>query len=484
MSFVGESERDNTEGEQVGRRGYMKLTSAVVGGSSVSATQIGRILGTTHYGIRFGRVVDAVTDLGCDPNGNQDVSSKIESALDGSTLVEFPAGTYHWGDSISLHTDRIGIRGKGKNVRFTFPNGYNTFFINGACNKALYENFDVDVRPTNTATGIRAATERGFHIENIEHIGRGTATSSHVTRCWQLRVNDPNSTGVVKNFVAKKGSAWAHYKGGDGRVGISVYGGKGTVRIIDCHLEEFGNNAIYASRSLSAVQVEGGVYRNNNVAGIRLSGKGSYVDGAVIEVDLAKYSGPRTMEHDDFEMAGIVIEQRKADIGKLDAAGAKICNTDIIIRDNPTPGSAISVWTGGRTLDVLNTRIVHDNDGASAVYREGKPSQGSHSASSGGRWLRMERVQITGTAAKGPTVLAEVADASRIKNCYIKQTGSGRQGVVFSNSQDTYVGDCVIDVGATALSLTSSGQSTNIRHSGASPATCVGGPSPSLPDLS
>ncbi len=482
MSFVGESERNNTEDEQLGRRGYMKLTSAVVG-SPVSAPQIGRILGTTHYGIQFGRVVDAVTDLGCDPNGNQDVSSKVGSALDGNTLIEFPAGTYHWESSVSLSTDRIGIRGKDEDVLFTFPAGYNEFFIDSTCDRALYENFDVDIRPTNTATGIRVASERGFHIENIKHIGRGTAVSSDVTRCWQLRVNDSNSTGVVKNFVAKKGSAWAHYKGGNGRVGISVYGGKGTVKIIDCHLEEFGNNGIYASRSLSSVQVEGGVYRNNNVAGIRFSGKGSYVDGAVIEVDPKKYSGPRTMEHIDFKMAGIVVEQKKADIGEVDAAGAKICNTDIIIRDNPTPGSAISVWTGGRTLDVLNTRIVSDNDGASAVYREGKPSQGSHSASSGARWLRMERVQITGTAAKGPTVLAEAADASRIKNCYIKQIGDGRQGVAFSDSQNTFVGNCVIDVDAKALSLTSPGQSKNIRHSGAPLMKCVGGPSPSLKDL-
>ncbi|MFC6963381.1 hypothetical protein ACFQL7_03830 [Halocatena marina] len=351
----------------------MKLTGAVVTGSAVGTTQIGRARAATHHGITFDRVVDAVADLGCDPKGNADVSSKVESALDGQTLVEFPSGTYHWDGSVTLDTDRIGIRGTSDDVLFTFPAGYNQFFINGSCEQALYENFDVDIQPENTATGIRVASERGFHIENIEHIGRGTADSSDVTRCWQLRVNDPDATGVVKNFVAKKGSAWAHYKGGDGRVGISIYGGEGTIKVIDCHLEEFGNNGIYASRSLSSVQVEGGTYRNNNVAGIRFSGKGSYVDGATIEVDPSKYSGPRTREDDSFKMRGIVVEQGNSDTGGFDDAGAQIRNTDITIQDNPTTGQAISMWTGGRTLAVSNTRIVYNNDGAPAIYREEKP---------------------------------------------------------------------------------------------------------------
>ncbi len=478
MPSNAERKGENKRSLQLGRRGYMKLTGAVVTGSAVGTTQIGRARAATHHGITFDRVVDAVADLGCDPKGNADVSSKVESALDGQTLVEFPSGTYHWDGSVTLDTDRIGIRGTSDDVLFTFPAGYNQFFINGSCEQALYENFDVDIQPENTATGIRVASERGFHIENIEHIGRGTADSSDVTRCWQLRVNDPDATGVVKNFVAKKGSAWAHYKGGDGRVGISIYGGEGTIKVIDCHLEEFGNNGIYASRSLSSVQVEGGTYRNNNVAGIRFSGKGSYVDGTTIEVDPSKYSGPRTREDDSFKMRGIVVEQGNSDTGGFDDAGAQIRNTDIIIQDNPTTGQAISMWTGGRTLAVSNTRIVYNNDGAPAIYREGKTSQGSHSASSGARWLRMDTVQITGAAAEGPTILAEEADNTQIKNSYIEQTGDERQGVVLSDSADTLVQNSVIEVNAKAVSLdSSSGQSKNIRHSGKPLPKSVGAPS-------
>lgn len=466
MTSDSESGRDRTA--TLERRSYIKLTGALVGGSVLGATQVGRASGQTHHGITFDNVVDAVADLGCDPNGNEDVTSKVESAIDGNTLVEFPSGTYRWDGSISTNVDRIGLRGKTDKVRFKFPSGYNEFFVNTTCDQALFKNFDVDIRADQTATGIRINSDSGFHAENIEHIGRGIVDSNEVTRCWQVRVNDPNSTGVIKDFVAKKGSAWAHYKGGDGRVGISVYGGEGTVKIVDCHLEEFGNNGIYASRTLSAVQVIGGVYRNNNVCGARISGKGSYVEGATIEVDPEKYSGPHTLEDDSFTMRGVLFEQGNDSTGgQFDDPGGAIRNTEITIQENPTTGSAIEVWTGGRTLNVKNTRIVHNNDGAPAVLREKRTSQGSHDPSPEPRWLRMNRVEILGSASEGPSVLAEEANGSRIQNSYIEQSGSGREGVVFSNSGDTLVKNTTIKVEGKAVRLnSSSGKSTNVSNSG------------------
>lgn len=469
--MTSESESREEESATLERRSYIKLTGALIGGSALGATQAGRVSAKTRHGITFDNVVDAVDDLGCDPNGNEDVTSKVESALDGKTLVEFPSGTYHWEGSVSTDLDRIGVRGKSDDVSFTFPSGYNDFFINTTCDQALFENFDVDVRPDQTATGIRINADHGFHAENIEHIGRAIVDSNEVTRCWQLRVNDPNSTGVLKNFVAKKGSAWSHYKSGDGRAGISVYGGEGTIKIVDCHLEEFGNNGIYGSRTLSAVQVIGGTYRNNNVAGIRISGDGSYVDGATVEINPDKYSGPHTLEDDSFTMRGVLFEQGNASTGgEFDKAGGEIRNTDITVEDNPTTGPGIAVWTGGRTLNVKNTRINYNNNGNPAVYREKRTSQGRHDPSPDPRWIRMNRVKITGSASKGPSVQAEEANGSRIQNSYIEQSGSGRKGVKFSNSENTLVKNTTIKVNGKAVQLdSSSGKSVNVSNSGSAP---------------
>ncbi|RDZ92102.1 hypothetical protein DEQ92_22635, partial [Haloferax sp. Atlit-6N] len=60
-------------------------SSAFVGGAAAA---------TERYGIQFSTVVDAVDDLGLDPNGNDPIDSTLEDALaSGDTLVEFPAGT-------------------------------------------------------------------------------------------------------------------------------------------------------------------------------------------------------------------------------------------------------------------------------------------------------------------------------------------------------------------------------------------------------
>lgn len=471
-----DSESGPDEKSTLERRSYIKLTGAVVGGSVLGATQIGRASGKTRHGITFDNVVDAVNDLGCDPNGNKDVTGAVESALDGQTLVEFPSGTYRWEGTVSTDLDRIGIRGKADDVRFTFPSGYNDFFINTTCDQAVFENFDVDLRADQAATGIRIDSEHGFHAENIEHIGRAIVDSDEVTRCWQVRVNDANSTGVLKNFVAKKGSAWAHYKSGDGRVGISVYGGKGTVKVVNCHLEEFGNNGIYGSRTLSAVQIIGGTFRNNNVASVRISGDGSYVEGATIEIDPDKYSGPHTLEDDSFTMRGVLFEQGNASTnGEFDKAGGEIRNTEITVKKNPTTGPAVAVWTGGRTLNVKNTQINYNNDGAPAVHREKRTSQGRHDPSPDPRWLRMNRVEITGSASNGPSVLAGEANGSKIQNSYIEQSGSGRQGVVFSNSGNTLVKNTTIKVNGKAVQLkSSSGKSVNVSKSGSSLSLDVG----------
>ena len=280
----------------------------------------------------------------------------------------------------------------------------------------------------------------GFHVENVEYLGRGTHSGdSRTPYALVAHAESTDATGTVKNLVAKKGSAWAHYNGADGRIGIFAGGGhEGTLRIVDCQLEEFGNNGIYANDNTGNVQVIGGVYRNNNVDAIRIGGAGSYVDGALIEVDPAKYTGPRTKEDRAFNMRGIVIAQKPEKWGWKDA-GAEIRNCDIHIRENPSGSSAaVHAWPTARTVSVVDSTIRME-EGSPAIRRDSQRDTSIRRASSGARWVRCVNVDVSGTGRGSTAVLLEDADGSEVTGSLIVQEGPGSDGVTFENSTDCLV---------------------------------------------
>ena len=458
------SERD--VGGGVSRRDCLKFA----GTAATAVTATGVISGTaaaaTVHGMTFDRTIDVVEDLGVDPTGNTPVDGAIRDAASDGTLLVFPEGDYRWTDSNSFsNRGLIGFQGQG-NVRFTFPQGFNDYFFVARTQEVLFENITIDITPDNTVTGMKVLCPDGFHIENVEYVGRGTHSETPIPGALFPYVTSSGATGVVKNLVAKQGSAWAHYRGAGGRGGIHVGGGhEGTLRVIDCHLAEFGNNGIYGNDTPGNVQVEGGVYRNNNVAGVRLGGEGSYVDGALIEVDPASYTGPRTRENGSFNMRGIIVAQKPEKYG-FKGAGAEVRNCDIRIAENPSGSSAgIDIWHAAQTLQVTNTRIQMEKN-SPAIRRSGQQSGGSRPSSSDPRWVRCDDVSVTGTADGGTAIQASDANGSRVTNSCLSQTGNDRDGVRFSNSADCTVSDSTIDVTGTDVS----GASTrNISESGTCP---------------
>jgi hypothetical protein len=266
--------------------------------------------------------------------------------------------------------------------------------VSSPADQVLFKGIDFDIRPDNTVTGLRFNTRNGVHVENVEYVGRGTHSSGSVANALTVTISNGDASGVVKNLVATEGSSWARYKGGDGRIGIGVFQPhSGTLKVVDCQLEEFGNNGMYASRHTGKVQVEGGTFRNNNVASVRISGQGNYVEGATIEIDPEKYSGPREDSHESnaFGMRAVWINGRKFD----KQPGAEVRDCDIVVRDHPAPNSAIRVSDNSTSLAVRNTRIQHDLDGMSAVRSE--PN---------GHPIELEGVSITGDASGGAAVNA------------------------------------------------------------------------------
>jgi phage baseplate assembly protein gpV len=402
--------------------------------------------------INFDRQVNIVEQYGADNTGSSAIDGELDQAISDGTLVVFPEGTYKVTQSHVLPGGAtVGFRGEG-DVTFVPRTGSNHFTlvssVSSPVDEALFKNIDYDIRADDTTAGMKFNTRNGFHVEDVEYIGRGTHPSSEVVSALTVTIRNPDAVGTIKRLVAKKGSMWARYKGGDGRTGIGVYQpNKGTVRVVDCHLEEFGNNAMYTSRHDGNVQVSGGFFRNNNVAGTRIGGDGSWVDGATYVIDPAAYTGAREPAYEDhaFGMRAVRIEQRKFD----KPAGAEIRNCEMIVKPNPGTHYAVQVKDNAKSVNITDSRIHYEPDGIPAIGK-----------SANGHPIQMENVSITGDAEGGCAVRARDAPGSAVRNCCIHETGNDRDGIDISGDNST-VTDTNVNVDGEAISLSGSNTSTS-----------------------
>ncbi len=388
----------------------------------------------------FDQVVDAVADLGCDPTGETPSDDALAGEISDGMAIRFPAGRYRFDRGHGFRGfDHLGFVGEG-DATFVPPPGFNDKLMAFSGNRVLFSGIDVDLRADNTTAGLRLITKSGFLIEDVEFVGRGTHGDSDVTNALSLAVADGSETGTVRNVTARHGSAIGHYKAGTGRVGIWVgrrHGG--LIRIEDCRLEEFGNNGIYASRSSGTIEVVGGVYRNNNTASVRLSGGGSAVTGATIEVDLDRYAGPFTQTEDLYNTRAIVIEQ-----GPHDKSGRVLVeDCDVRILNADYSQGALVIWATGNGPRIEQCRFTIAVDWVVGI-RALAPDDG---ATGTARALDIRDCSMSGTAAYGSAIELHNRPGSTIRRSTIEHSGSARDGIQLVSSDP-------IDIETTTVTTT------------------------------
>ena len=460
------------------RREYVKLSAAAT--AAVALTSGAGSAGTERHGIQFDRVLDAVDDLGMDPSGSSPIDRQIGDIPD-NTLVEFPDGVYLFtGRNDITRMGSIGFYGKGDATLKTAANT-NTYHLNiASTDNILLEGFTIDQTADNCCYAYRLHAREQLYVGDLEVVGRGIRDNADGTIGLNLSITEPDGFGLVERWIDKKGSTWAAYNSGAGRIGS--YSGQnhvGTLRFVDCDLREFGNNALYSSRTGSTgnIQVEDSYFENNNAGNIRISGEGSYVDNCTIVISEDRYTGPRDSHHESesFALRPIVLEQRTDDENRSKEAGVEIRNTEIRIEPAPAAYPPIHAYPNSRSVLVENCHIE-----VNGSIRSGTPSAqtalvqraeyrhalgGNYPPGEPPRWLRMYDTTITGTVEGIDTaVFVADGDGTVLEDCWI-ELDTDANGITIVDSEDCSVENTNVVVGNNATVFDNSDVTTrNITH--------------------
>lgn len=461
----------DADGGPIGRRPFLKLGAAAstgLAGCSRTGTPPPRTTtgpvttgqrGTDVPAIasRFDRVVDLAA-TGADDTGTEPINWVLDDHLADDTLVYLPDGTYAVEAQTVRDLDNAGLVSAAGATPTIVPiapqrelGSYLLTFTE--VRDFFLEGLRFDFREDGYGGRVQVISNGDFTVRDIETVGRYPDD----TTAFRFDVRSSEGTGLVDRLVAERTRQ-------TNRSVTGLYVGhqhSGELTFRDCRVAWFPDNGLYASAPGGAggeidgagdgpVHVEGGVYRNNNVANVRLGSTGSTARGVTIEVDEVP------PHRDDVVNArGLRLRGQRDQI---------IENCDIRIGPEAGGGFGAVVlhYDNGRAF-FRNTRIHIDRDGVPAIYAI-RPDTMDPTGPV------FEDVVITGSASGGDTALITGRDETTFRGCCIEQTGEDRNGIRFDDCQDCVVDDSVIDVtGSATLRIDSSVERTGVRYDGGCP---------------
>jgi hypothetical protein len=391
----------------------------------------------------FSKKVDAVEDLGLDPTGNEPVQDKIANAAEPGMLIVCPKGsTFSWTDTAVVECDGpFGIVGEGwKNSKHPpGPDDKDAVIFDVAAGKpvviefgtpaGLFANFAIDQRGSKEMAGIHFRTDSSILAQDIRTIGpHSSAYGKGGGRQTAPSLSPQTSDGAVVrvNRYTNVGGGKSGTKNSGGMpivwVGTSHHG---KLQLIDCHIENSPDNGLYGGRTPGNTEIYRGLWRNNDVSQARVSGKGSRIDGAEIELDEKQYSGVGTKQ--GFPSSnGIKWDSKPT--RKNDPAGGTIVNCDIRglseVGDEHGVGSLIAVFPTAGAVTIKNTRLVNKID-AIPISADEPDGGDSYPPPPQPHRVIVKNSQITGpTAGDGGAITIHGRPNSLVSDCCLAYPGA------------------------------------------------------------
>ncbi|WP_143423328.1 putative sodium/potassium/calcium exchanger [Halegenticoccus soli] len=441
------------EGLLLGRRSYLQMAGAATAALATGAVGTAAAVSEKNYD----NVVNVV-EAGADNSGGESIDDVLSEHVGDNTMMKFPKGTYKL-DGLS----ESGL----KNFAMVAPEG--ATLIPGSKDILRFkdargvhvEGFDVD----GAARVIIYAVEGQNTLKNWRLLERQEQdTHGSVLQC----VNE-DTVVTLENVDFSKGgegtATWIRppikgdYPSGENVVDLEP---SGTINFINCKMEAWDDEGLYASAHPGPLNVIGGRYANNNLAQVRTGGVKARVKGVEIVCDDVSAT-PR-----DQNMRGIWMKEGHV---------LTIEDCDIIMEEVPYSSGAIVNGVEGAEMHVKNTRIQTNTD-AQPIYAKSPkswpfraPSQDEAPPS---RKIVVENVNITGDAPDDAAIQINGRDGSTIENVCIQQ-GSG-DGIKIVDADGVTVANASVNVpGETTAFSGAQVDTKNVTESASCPAPKLDG---------
>ena len=362
-------------------------------------------LGATADAWGFDEVVDLV-DAGADPTGTKPLGPVLDEAAGDGTLLYLQPGRYHLEETWYYpEFSSFGI--VGDRATIVPPQGFDSQLlvlgVPGKASRVLVEGLRFDLSAKRTgARPVAARVDDELVLRDVTVRGRQDVDTDTV----RVDVASPDGVGLVERLRLPDGSVSTWPITGC-EIGDDT---NGDISFVDCRIEGFSDNGLYADPPKGRVRVLGGYYANNEVASVRVNaGPGSLVRGVHVRCDTARE-------------------------GFLNMRGIRLRGgRDVLVEDCLVEMLEVSASDGAvvfspqqRSGTVRDCRIRVDADGVNAI-RIKEPNGGLLDGGDGP--ILIENVVITGNAATGPAVMASDRDNCVFDGVCLHQPGNERGGV-------------------------------------------------------
>ncbi|SEM03391.1 pectate lyase family protein [Haloferax larsenii] len=330
-----------------------------------------------------------VVDVGADPTGEESISPVLDALTteDGTTFY-FPEGEYLMDDMFrNAGFNGFELRGDDATIvpapdydgRWLFKLGTyeepgEDLYIEG-----LTFDFSAD------ETGLRvvqAQVKDDLLVQDLAVSGRHDS-GKYGPFCFD--VTHPDGIGSIENVRLPDGGEFSENTPGDINVGptgiiVSQYH-EGKLWVRNCDVGPWPDNGLYCSTEKGRVVVKGGLFKNSNIASIRLSGDYSSIHDATVIVDNQRDNdiNQRAIRLDGgaynwVENTDVYLKQPNGRAISIqnDVKWARIQDCRVVVEDGePTRAICVSPQTG--KVDILNTEVEFDAPGQ-ALHIQGPSS--------------------------------------------------------------------------------------------------------------